>query len=104
MLLLIVSVGCCQTKRLLLIGRNPQCKRQSRPRVFGAFIAAKRGALPGAGAEGISGASLPLTHFFLGDLHLHLPYLLEQLIELLARHRIRGHEQGTHCVHHKRMA
>lgn len=45
---------------LLLIGRNPERKRQSRSRVLSAFIGAKRRALTGAGAEDITASVVPL--------------------------------------------
>jgi len=45
---------------LLLIGENSQRKRQSRPRVLGAFIEAKHRALTDAGAKGITVSSAPL--------------------------------------------
>jgi hypothetical protein len=45
---------------LLLTGTVPERKRQSRPRVLGAFIGAKRRALTDGGAEGITASSPPL--------------------------------------------
>jgi len=83
----------------LLIGRNPEPKRRSRPRVLGAFIGAKGRALTDAGAEGSSPLSRMLTHPLPSDVILYFPDLIEQLIELLFGHRACGRKKRSHRIH-----